>query len=53
MYFGDPSITPVCVRSAEARIRAMPKSVIFTGPFATTMMFAGLMSRWTTPRSWA
>ena len=49
MYFGEPSITPVCVRSAEARMRAMPKSVIFTGPSATTMMFAGLMSRCTTP----
>jgi len=31
----------------------MPKSVILTGPFGTTMMFAGLMSRWTTPRWWA
>src|SRR4029077_3380539 len=50
MYFGEPSSIPVWVRSPVPRMRAMPKSVIFTGPFATTMMLAGLMSRWTTPR---
>jgi len=36
MYLGEPSIIPVWVSSPEARMRAMPKSVIFTGPFATT-----------------
>ncbi len=29
--------------------RAMPKSITFTWPVCVTMMFAGLMSRWTTP----
>ena len=51
MYLGEPSIMPVWVSSCdEARMRAMPKSVIFTGPLASTMMLAGLISRWTTPR---
>ena len=50
MYFGEPSSIPVCVRSREPRMRAMPKSVIFTGPLASTMMLAGLTSRCTTPR---
>ena len=29
--------------------RAMPKSMISASPFASTMMFAGFRSRWTTP----
>ena len=54
MYFGEPSIMPLWVSSSLlARMRAMPKSVIFTGPSASTMMLAGLMSRCTTPCSCA
>ena len=53
MYFGEPIIMPVCVCTLDERMRAMPKSVIFTGPLSGTMMFAGLMSRCTTPRSCA
>ena len=33
--------------------KAMPKSVTFTVPSRRTMMFWGLMSRWTMPRLWA
>ena len=33
--------------------QAMPKSVTFTVPSRRTMMFWGLMSRWTMPRLWA
>ena len=33
--------------------RAMPKSATFTWPLAPIRMFAGLMSRWTSPASWA
>jgi hypothetical protein len=29
--------------------RAIPKSVTFTAPVASTRMFSGLMSRWTIP----
>ena len=43
MYFGEPSIMPVCVSSSpEARMRAMPKSVIFTGPSAQHHDVGGL-----------
>ena len=31
----------------------MPKSMILTRPSARSMMFWGLMSRWTTPFWWA
>ena len=34
-------------------IRAMPKSIIRSWPLASSMMFWGLMSRWTTPLRWA
>ena len=33
--------------------KAMPKSVTFTVPSRRTMMFWGLISRWTMPRLWA
>ena len=36
-----------------ARLRATPKSMIFTEPSALMKMFAGLMSRWTIPALWA
>ena len=32
---------------------AIPKSMIFGRPEGRTMMFAGLMSRWTTRCAWA
>ena len=50
MYFGEPSMVPVWVSASELRMRAMPKSVIFTGPVRGTMTFAGFTSRCTTPR---
>ena len=37
----------------EAGTLAIPKSMIFGSPEASTMMLAGLMSRCTTPRAWA
>ena len=33
--------------------QAMPKSITFTVPSRSTMMFWGLMSRWMMPRLWA
>src|SRR5947207_481400 len=54
MYEGVPSRLPVAVRcSAESVTLAMPKSVTFTRSPASTMMLAGLMSRWTTLCLWA
>ena len=41
---------PALVRCSVPTTRAMPKSMIFTVPDSVTMMFAGLRSRWTTPR---
>ena len=50
MYDGVPSRLPVAVRwSTESATFAMPKSVTFTWSPGSIMMFAGLMSRWTTP----
>ncbi len=53
MYLGDPIIVPLCVRTSELFIRAMPKSMIFACPSPTSMMLPGLMSRCTTPRACA
>ena len=39
--------------SAESVTFAMPKSVTFTWSPGSIMMFAGLMSRWTTLCLWA
>ena len=48
MKLGVPSTRPVLVL-LESVMRAMPKSVTFTVSLSTSyMMFAGLMSRWTT-----
>jgi len=44
----DPAMLPVKVRDPVGSI-AMPKSVIFTRPLASTMTLAGLMSQWMTP----
>ena len=44
-------MVPACVMVLLS-IRAMPKSAIFAWPALVSMMFAGLMSRCTTPRSW-
>ncbi len=30
IYLGEPSNTPVCVFTSDTRVRAMPKSMIFT-----------------------
>ncbi len=48
-YAGDPVTMPVCVRAGSVAIRAMPKSVSFTWPARSTMMFDGLTSRCTIP----
>ena len=45
-------IEPVCVMS-DAPARAMPKSVTFARPSASTITLCGLRSRWMTPRRWA
>ena len=44
---------PVAVFTSGSRSLAMPKSMIFTRPSASTMMLPGFTSRWTTPRSCA
>ena len=51
MYAGVPTIIPaeVTVVVAEPSLkRAIPRSASFGVPSAANMMFAGLMSRWTT-----
>src|SRR5216117_3434635 len=53
MKRGVPSTMPVLVLKSSERMRAMPKSMIFTCPRASSMMLPGLMSRCTTPRSCA
>ena len=52
MYCGVPAMTPLCVRLASSIARARPKSVSLTRSMQfSSRMFAGLMSRCTTP--WA
>ena len=41
------------VRVVRFSARAIPKSDTLTTPLASIRMFAGLMSRWKTFRSWA
>ena len=54
MYAGDPTICPVEVSSVSPdRSLPIPKSVTFETSPSVSRMFAGLMSRWITPRSWA
>jgi hypothetical protein len=52
MYDGVPITMPVIV-SVVVSIRAMPKSATFSVPPVVRIRFAGLMSRWTTPRACA
>jgi hypothetical protein len=53
MNEGVPSTIPDLVVPLSVR-RAMPKSLIFVSPVSLSyMMFAGLMSRWTTFCRWA
>ena len=42
-------IEPVLVRFAPVSSLAIPKSITFSWPAGSIMMFAGLTSRWTTP----
>ena len=51
-YRGDPITDPVFVRAMELDRCATPKSRITGTPWAPTMMFRGLRSRWTTPWAW-
>jgi hypothetical protein len=44
---------PSAVIPRSSFSRAMPKSMIFSPPVASMMMFCGLMSRWITPTSCA
>jgi hypothetical protein len=59
MYIGVPMTVPVRVRRVSSAARARPKSPILAWPMLSgapsdwSRMFDGLMSRWTTPRSWA
>ena len=61
MYRGVPTVIPVWVMAAAsvrgrpppAAICESPKSATFTSPRGPTRMFAGLMSRWMMPASWA
>ncbi len=55
MYARVPSVMPVRVvdRASSADNMAMPKSPSFGTPSAVSRMFAGLISRWTTPAAWA
>ena len=56
MWLGDPTSAPVMVmRSSEARMRAMPKSVSLTAVRSPswTITFSGFRSRWMTPAAWA
>ena len=46
-------MSPVDVRFPPCSTLAMPKSITFTWPDGSIMMLAGLMSRWTTPLTWA
>src|ERR1700682_5923112 len=52
MYDGVPITMPSDVR-LEVSMRAMPKSATFSVPDSGRIRFAGLMSRWMTPRSCA
>ena len=51
-YDGVPMNWPVDVSSSDGSL-AIPKSMIFGCPSSSTMMFEGLMSRWTIPRACA
>ena len=42
----------VTVEAESSMARAMPKSMTFTAPVEVSMMFPGLMSRWTIPTRW-
>ena len=54
MYFSVPTIDPwVRVASPPSVMRATPKSPSLTRPFGSSITFAGLMSRWMMPCSWA
>ena len=54
MYFSVPTIEPwVRVASPTSVMRATPKSPSLTRPFGSSITFAGLMSRWMMPCSWA
>ncbi len=56
MYTGVPTAVPVWVsfwaELASVAARAMPKSATRAWP-PESMMFSGLMSRWTMPMLWA
>ena len=53
MNAGDPTRAPVRVTWDSSSTRAMPKSINFTHPVPSIMMFSGLMSRWMMPLPWA
>ena len=42
----------VTVEAESSMALAMPKSMTFTAPVEVSMMFPGLMSRWTIPTRW-
>ena len=44
---------PFWIWFSAREMRAMPKSIIRSWPLSSSMMFCGLMSRWTTPLRWA
>ena len=48
-YWAVPMTIPTAVRFTWPVAREIPKSVSLTTPSGRTRMFAGLMSRWTTP----
>ena len=48
-----PTVAPVIVRPFASTTFAIPKSVTIVCPSLSTMMLAGLMSRWMMPRRWA
>ena len=48
-YWAVPMTMPAAVRFTWPVAREIPKSVSFTMPSGRTIMFAGLMSRCTTP----
>ena len=54
MYCGVPAIMPLWVRLASSMALARPKSVSLTRSTQfSSKIFAGLMSRCTTPCAWA
>ncbi len=53
MYSAVPSTPPAVVAPSLPKSLAMPKSESFTLPSRAKSRLAGLMSRWTTPRSCA